>query len=160
MQFFTPLRVYPYLQDTQFGFQVICLTGFSGIRRTGYYGWGKQVQVGTVSGAITTVGKAITIAQQVNHKKQPGYEKFLPQLQEMFYGWAKEYPPTMKKLPVDFEVPELLENWHSWQEQRKSWRQLGIIFGLYFIIFWVLGNTWWRSLVITPRIMCSLSSRT
>ena len=40
--------------------------------------------------------------------KQTGTEHFLPRLQEMFDGWAKEDPPTMEKLPLEVDVTELL----------------------------------------------------
>ena len=98
----------PELQGINHAWRVRCLTGFAGLSRTGYFGRGKQVQSSTVSGAITAIGKTIALAQGINPTKCPNSEKFLPRLQEMFEGWHKEDPPTMKKLPVEADIPEQL----------------------------------------------------
>ena len=103
-----PLGVDPTLQDTDFQKGQRLLTGFGGLNRTGYYGRGKQVQGGTVSSAITAVGTAISVACDLNPTKKRGSEKMLSRIQEMLDGFAKEDPPTMKKLPVEVDVPELL----------------------------------------------------
>ena len=106
--FVTPLGMDPELQGINHAWRVRCLTGFAGLSRTGYFGRGKQVQSSTVSGAITAIGKTIALAQGINPTKCPNSEKFLPRLQEMFEGWHKEDPPTMKKLPVEADIPEQL----------------------------------------------------
>ena len=66
------------------------------------------MQAPTVSSAITAIGKAIALVHGINPTKCPMSEKFLPRLQEMFEGWRKEDPPTMKKLPVEADLPERL----------------------------------------------------
>ena len=43
-----------------------------------------------------------------NPTKVIGSDKFLPALQIMIDGFAKEDPPTRKMLPVESDVPELL----------------------------------------------------
>ncbi len=62
------------------------------------------MQATTVTGAITAVGQTISI----NPTKVIGSEKFLPALQVMIDGYAKEDPPTRKMLPFETDVPELL----------------------------------------------------
>ena len=106
--FVRPLGVDPSLQKNPFHLRVRCLTGFTAITRSGYFGKGKQVQSGTVSTALTAVGKTVALAHGVNPTKTPGSDKFLPRLQEMLAGWGKEDPATSKKLPVEADVPELL----------------------------------------------------
>ncbi len=43
-----------------------------------------------------------------NPTKVIGSDKFLPAIQIMIDGYAKEDPPTRKMLPVETDVPELL----------------------------------------------------
>jgi hypothetical protein len=43
-----------------------------------------------------------------NPTKVIGSDKFLPALQVMIDGFAKDDPPTRKMLPVESDVPELL----------------------------------------------------
>lgn len=106
--FCAPLGVDPFLQDTTFSNRVGVLKGFAGRVRTGYYGRGKQVQAGSVSSAITSVGQAIALATNTNPTKIVGSEKLLPRLQQMLDGFRKTDPPTVKQLPVEADVPEFL----------------------------------------------------
>jgi hypothetical protein len=76
--------------------------------RTGYYGKGKQVKNCTVSSALTAVGQTIALACNDNPTKVNGSDKLLPRLQVMLDGYRKEDPATIKKLPVQADVPELL----------------------------------------------------
>ncbi len=76
--------------------------------RTGYYGKGKQVKNCTVSTALTAIGQTIALACNTNPTKISGSEKLLPRLQIMLDGYGKEEPVTIKKLPVQLDVPELL----------------------------------------------------
>ena len=98
----------PYLQSTTFQQRIRGLTGFAQRVHTGYYGRGRQVQAATVTGAITAVGQTISMAVGHNPTKVIGSDKFLPALQIMIDGFAKEDPPTRKMLPVESDVPELL----------------------------------------------------
>ena len=102
------MGVDPYLQQVPYATRVQCLTGFAARTRTGFYGYGRQVQSSTVTGAITAVGQTIALACNKNPTKILGSEKFLPALQIMLDGYTKADPPTQKKLPVEVDVPELL----------------------------------------------------
>ncbi len=84
------------------------LTGFFARVCLGAYGRGKQVQAGTVVGALTAVGQEIALACGENPTKVMGSEKILPRLQQTYDGWRKEDPETTKQLPVEADVPELL----------------------------------------------------
>ncbi len=106
--FCAPLGVDPFLQGTPFLERICLLKGFAGRVRTGYYGRGKQVQAGSVSSAITSVGQTIALATNSNPTKIVGSEKLLPHLQQMIDGFRKADPPTVKQLPVEVDVPELL----------------------------------------------------
>lgn len=106
------MGVDPWLQkaNVEHELKVRSLTGFAGLSRLGYYGQGKQVQAGTVSTAITAVGKTIALAYGANPTKVKGSDKFLPRLVETLEGWEKEDPATKMKLPVEADVPELVAN--------------------------------------------------
>ncbi len=43
-----------------------------------------------------------------NPTKLIGSDKFLPALQILINGYAKEDPPTGKMLPIELDVPQLL----------------------------------------------------
>ena len=106
--YLAPMGFDPYLQSTTFEQRIRGLTGFAQRVRTGYYGRGRQVQAPTVTGAITAVGQTISLAIGHNPTKVLGSDKFLPALQVMIDGFAKEDPPTRKMLPVEADVPECL----------------------------------------------------
>ena len=97
-----------YLQDVPYQTRVRCLSGFGGLQRLGYYGRKKQVQAGTVSSALTAVGQKIALAHEVNPVKMQNSKDLVPRLSEMLSGFRKEDPATMKKMPVEADVPELL----------------------------------------------------
>jgi hypothetical protein len=88
--------------------RVQCLTGFAVRTLTGFYGYGRQVQSSTVTGAITAVGQTIALAYNENPTKILGSKKFLPALQIMLNGYTKADPPSQKKLPVEADIPKLL----------------------------------------------------
>ncbi len=98
----------PYLQDKQFPTKMRALSSFLARVRTGFYGQGKQVKNCTVSSALTAVGQTIVLACNDNPTKIKGSDKLLPRLQVMLDGYRKEDPATIKKLPVQSDVPELL----------------------------------------------------
>ena len=114
--YLAPMGFDPYLQTTTFEQRIRCLTGFAQRVRTGYFGRGRQVQAATVTGAITAVGQTISLAIGHNPTKVIGSDKFLPALQVMIDGFAKEDPLICKMLPVKSDVPELLVE----MEYRKS----------------------------------------
>ncbi len=84
------------------------LSGFLARVRTGYYGQGKQVKNCTVSSALTAIGQTVVLACNDNPTKIKGSDKLLPRLQVMLDGYRKEDPQTIKKLPVQADVPKLL----------------------------------------------------
>ena len=49
--------------------QVRCLTGFAAFVRSDRYGQGKQVAIGTVSGAILDAGTTVALSYEGNPKK-------------------------------------------------------------------------------------------
>jgi hypothetical protein len=48
------------------------------------------------------------LARGVNPTKIENTDKLLPRLAQMFAGWKKADPPTIKKLPIAVDIPELL----------------------------------------------------
>jgi len=120
-----PMGVDPFLQDTPFTIRVRLHTGFAGRVRTGYYGQGKQIKVGSVSSAITAVGQAIVVATNTNPTKIVGSDKLLPHLQQMLDGFRKADPPTTKQLPVEADVPEFLVQLGLSPEARELNHALG-----------------------------------
>ena len=103
-----PLGMDPYLQDTKYRRKIRALSGFAARVRSGYYGRRKQVQAGTVSQALSAVGTTISLAVGCNPIKEKYSTKLAPRLRQMLDGWSKEDPPTMKKLPVEVDIPEFL----------------------------------------------------
>lgn len=79
--------------------------GLCRMSRSGFFGQGKQVQARTVASAFSAICKTISLA---NPNKIPGSDKPLPWLQQTLEGWAKEDPPTMKKLLVEVDTPRFL----------------------------------------------------
>ena len=58
---------------------------------------------------LLPLGRRLSLAIGHNPAKVIGSDKFLPALQVMINGFAKEDPPTRKMLPpVESDVPELL----------------------------------------------------
>ena len=105
-----PMGLDPYLQKTNYTISARLLSGFAARVRTGAYGRGKQITVGAVSSAITAVGTAIALVTGVNPIKLAHSDKLIPRLSQMMEGWKKTDPPTIKKLPVEADVPELLSH--------------------------------------------------
>jgi hypothetical protein len=52
----------------------------------------------------------ISLATGINPTKEQWSDKLIPRLAQMIYGWRKHDPPTLKKLPVEVDIPELLVN--------------------------------------------------
>ena len=98
----------PHLQGTEYKTRVWCLSGFGGHQQFGYYGRGQQVQAGIVSSALTAVGQTIALARKVNPVEMRNLKELVLCLLEMLAGFRKVDPPTMKKLPVEVDMPELL----------------------------------------------------
>ena len=107
-RFTKSMGVDPHLEDIPFERRVRILTAFAGLVRAGVFGRGRQVQASTVSGYLTSIGQTICLATNKNPTKVEGSDKFLPRISQMLDGFRKDDPPTLKKLPVEVDVPELL----------------------------------------------------
>ena len=59
-----------------------------------------------MSQAVSAVGKTVTLAIGVNPTKEAHSDHLVERLQQMMDGFRKEDPPTLKKLPVEVDVPE------------------------------------------------------
>ncbi len=110
ISYVAPLGVDPYLQKTNHALAVRAITGFAARVRSGTYGRRRQVKVGTVNSAITAIGTEISLVTGVNPTKLAYSDKLIPRLAQTFDGWRKDDPPTIKKLPVEADVPELLSH--------------------------------------------------
>ena len=60
---------------------------------------------------LTAVGKDISLVHELDPTKVKGTDKFGLRIQEMLEGWAKDDTVTIKKLPVEADVPELILKW-------------------------------------------------
>jgi len=60
-----------------------------------------------------------------NPLKTTGLDKFLYPASVMLDGWRKEDPPTMKKLPIEIDIPELLANLGRRAESTMKERAVG-----------------------------------
>ena len=104
-----PLQLDPFLQNTDYTTQVRAITGFAGRVRSGYYGRGRQITAPAVNTAITAVGTTIALATGHNPTKMVGaQDKLVPRLTQMLAGFKKEDPPTIKKLPIEVDIPEYI----------------------------------------------------
>ena len=81
---------------------------FAAAIRYGWYTRGGTVRAGTVSQALSAVNT--TIALDINEQpfKVQGSKDFLPLISQTLAGWAREDPPTEKKMPVEADIPEFL----------------------------------------------------
>ena len=61
-----------------------------------------------MSAALTAVGQTIALAHKINPVKLNNSKELVPRLSEMLSGFQKVDPPTMKKMPIEVDVPELL----------------------------------------------------
>lgn len=102
----------PYLDPGKVTYneRVRALTIFGAAVRQGLYGNCQQTASGTVSTAISAVGQEIAMAggSDFNPVKISGTNKFLHPIDRMLKGFRNEDPATVKKLPIEVDVPELL----------------------------------------------------
>lgn len=104
-----PLGLDPFLQGTPYITQVRAISGFAGRVRTGYYGRGRQITAPAVTTAIRAIGTTIALATGVNPTKMKGaQDKLVPRLSQMIEGFHKDDPPTIKKLPIEVDIPEYI----------------------------------------------------
>ena len=60
---------------------------------------------------LSAIGKEISLVHEHDLTKVKGTDKFVPRLHQTLEGWAKSDPPTMKKLPVEADIPEQILKW-------------------------------------------------
>ena len=95
--FVRPLAVEPWLQDATYQQRVRCLIGFPSCVLSGCYGRCKQFEIGTVSGALSAVGKTVALVYEGSPIKTQGDKALLTRLSQTIEGWKKEDTPTRKK---------------------------------------------------------------
>ncbi len=108
IQYVKPLGIDPYLQETLFQWKLRALTGFAARARQGCFGAGRKIKACTVSEYLASIGQTIALASRTNPLKVAGSNKYLPRIQISLDGWKQQDLPTIKKLPVESDVPELL----------------------------------------------------
>ena len=126
----------PHLQDVTFTTATRALTGFTARVRTGQYGRGRQITAPAVNSAITAVGKTIALARGHNPTKIAGSDKLLPRLSQMLEGWTQEDPPTLKKLPVEADIPEYIANIGYLQDATEAQKAIGdlVLIAFYYLL--------------------------
>jgi hypothetical protein len=134
--FVAPLGVDPYLRRVTFQHAVRSLTGFAGAARIGYFGKGRKVQGGTVSGALSAVAKNIALVQKEDPTKLAGQKSYLPRISQMLDGFKKDDPATVKKMPCTIDLPERMAVWglaKDATEKEKAVGDLGLI-AMYYLL--------------------------
>ena len=99
------------MRGVRYEHAVRSLTGFAGVVRIGYFGRGRNVQGGTVSGALTAIGNNLTLVKSKEATKLRGKDKYLSRISQMLDGFKKDNPPTVKKLPCTIDLPEKMVSW-------------------------------------------------
>ena len=102
------IRLDNHLQGVSFEEKCNAALSFAAAIRHGWYTRGGRVRAGTVSQALSAVNT--TIALDINEQpfKVQGSKDFLPVISQTLAGWAREDPPTEKKMPVEADIPEFL----------------------------------------------------
>jgi hypothetical protein len=120
-----PLGLDPYLQNTPFDHRIRAITGFASQIRRAYYNNKCQVRVGTISSAITAIGKTIALAYEHNPTKVLGSDKFHDRIQEVLNGWKQHNPHSTKKLPVEADIPELIATLSTHKDATELCKAVG-----------------------------------
>eukprot|EP00956_Cyclotella_meneghiniana_P036899 scaffold132055_cov20-Cyclotella_meneghiniana.AAC.1 len=99
------IRLDNRLQGVSFEEKCNAALSFAAAIRYGWYTRGGTVRAGTVSQALSAVNT--TIALDINEQpfKVQGSKDFLPLISQTLAGWAREDPPTEKKMPVEADIP-------------------------------------------------------
>ena len=107
-RYVVPLRLVPFLEMVAHQVRVRVLSGFAARVRIGFFGRGRTVQSGTVSGQLSSIGTSIAMATGANPTEVHGSDKYAPRIAQMLDGMSRADPATVKKLPVKSDVPEWL----------------------------------------------------
>ena len=80
--------------------------GSSGRVKLGWYGHGRQVANRTATTALTAVVQTFSVDDRDNPLKPQGSKDYHHGVKVILDGWKKDDPPTMKKLPIEIDIPE------------------------------------------------------
>ena len=82
------------------------------------------------------IGKKISLVRNVNPLRVVGRDKFIPRIQETLEGWSKDDPATVKKLPVEADVPEWVANLSLEKGAIEQMQVIGdcMLFAFYFLL--------------------------
>ena len=150
-----PMGVDPYLRETPYVHRVRALSGFAARVRSGAYGRKKQVRVGTVSSALSAIGTTISLVRGVNPTKIEHSNNLIPRLAQMLSGWKKMDPPTIKKLPVAIDVPELLSAVGRLPNANELDKAIGDLVLVAFYYLLCVGEYTIKETATTPSKQCN-----
>ena len=82
------------------------------------------------------IGTMISLARGINPIKVDHTNNLLPHLAQMLVGWRKFDPPTVKKLPVTIDIPELLAEVGRAPNANELDRAIGdlVIIAFYYLL--------------------------
>ena len=76
---------------------------------------------------LTAIGQSGAVDTGVNPLKIMRSDHFLHQIQVMLDGWKKEDPPTVKKLPIEVDIPEYLVRMVTSKDAEKGQNAMAIL---------------------------------
>ena len=102
----------------------------------GHYGRGRKITAPAVNSAITAIGQTIAMATGINPTKLHGSDKLIPRLTQILDGWKKEDPPTLKKLPVEVDIPEYIASLGNTITSSEVERAVGdlVLIAFYYLL--------------------------
>ena len=76
------------------------------------------------------------MATGANPTKLQGSDKLIPKLAQMLDGWKAEDPPTLKKLPVEVDIPEHIAMHGYENDATEAQRAIGdlVLIAFYFLL--------------------------
>ena len=95
----------PLLQETSPLIRDLVITAFAARVRTGYYGQGRQIQVQSVTQALSAISKTIELAGYRSPVYRAPSVYNLP-IARQVEGYRREDPPSVPQLAVPVSVPE------------------------------------------------------
>ena len=132
------LGVDPHLakETTCFQTRARVLSGFAARTRQGAFGRGRQIGAGSVATALTAVGQTISMDTGTNPAKNENSKQLIYPLHVMMAGFRKEDPPTVKKLPIEVDIPEFLAGFGRRQNSSARDRAIGdlTLIAFYFLL--------------------------
>ena len=76
------------------------------------------------------------MATGINPTKLHGSDKLIPRLTQILDGWKKEDPPTLKKLPVEVDIPEYIASLGNTITSSEVERAVGdlVLIAFYYLL--------------------------